>query len=468
MQQNKIPLEEVEFHRLSFADPNGRLFWWNDELYRGISPERKDFYTKLFTGGAIDNLLKRGLVETEVTPFSMDDYPLILKHRVVPFVSYVYEWPSLMLKDAALALIDIAIELAQEGLALHDAHPWNILFHGSKPFFVDFSSIVPSPASSGWRAHNEFQRFFLYPLRLMSHGHSRVARLLLRDYEAGISQSECDALVHDPFTHLAKQLKPVIGAHVPPQIRPGVKKVVTALRSVRRSFSTSRGSLSRSEYFKAIRRQVENIRIDSQQSSWSNYYDNDFFPSFEPSSAWTAKHQAVYNILSQIKPDSVLDIGSNRGWYAQLAASIGVNNVVAFDADETAVNRLYCDVKNQGKVILPLVMDIRRPSPETQIEMSAGDRLKCDLVLALALVHHLVFKNFLRFDKIVSAFLPFTKRSLVVEFIPKEDQFVSQWWSPSYSWYTLENLIAELRRHFRSVSVHASYPKPRVLLVCER
>jgi ribosomal protein L11 methylase PrmA len=164
----------------------------------------------------------------------------------------------------------------------------------------------------------------------------------------------------------------------------------------------------------------------------------------------------------------MLDIGSNRGWHSQLATSLGVENVVAFDTDETAVNRLYHDVKSQKQAILPLVMDFRNPSPETQIEESARDRLKCDMVLALALVHHLVFKHFLRFDKIVSTLLSFTKRMLVVEFVPKEDQYVSQWWSPLYSWYTLENFIAELRRHFRNVSVHPSDPKPRVLLVCEK
>jgi SAM-dependent methyltransferase len=464
MRSNKIPPEEVEFHRLSFADHNGRLFWWKGDLYRGISPERKDLYNKLFEAGTIENLMKKGLVETEVSPFSMEDYPLILKHRVVPFVSYVYEWPSFMLKDAALALIEIAIELAQGGLVLQDAHPWNILFDGSKPIFVDFSSITTPRPSARWAAEREFYQFFVYPLRLMSHGHSRIARLLLRDYEQGISKSECEALVHDPFVHLAKELRPVIRAYVPPSIRPGLKKL---LQSVRSSLLSPR-SVPRLEHLKAVRTQVENITIDSRQTSWSHYYDNGFFPSFHPSSVWTAKHQTVYNILSDIKPDSVLDIGSNRGWYAQLAASLGVRNVVAFDTDETAVNRLYCDVKSQNKAILPLIMDVRNPSPETQIELSASDRLKCDLVLALAVVHHLVFKHLLRFEKIVDSFLSFTKRTLVVEFIPKEDQFVSQWWSPPYSWYTLENFIAELRRHFRSVSVHPSDPKPRVLLVCEK
>jgi len=467
MTPTEIPSEEVEFHQLSFADTNGRVFWWKEKLYRGIGRERQDLYNRFLESGVVQNLIKKGfLIETEVAPYSMSDYPLILKHRVVPFVSYVFEWSSLMLKDAALALIEIAIELAQEGLTLQDAHPWNILFDGSKPIYVDFCSIIPARLDTLWPAADEFYRFFIYPLQLMSHGYSRIARWLLHDYEQGILDLECEALVHNPFMHLAKELRPAIGVCVPCVIRPGLRKLLMSLRSVRRSRLLG-GRVSRVEYLKNIRTEVENITIDFRESNWSNYYDNGYFPSFSPSSAWTAKHQSVYNILQDIKPKSVLDIGSNRGWYSQLAASFGTNTV-AFDTDETAVNRLYCDVKNQNAAILPLVMDFRDPSPANQIAASAADRLKCDLVLALALVHHLVFKHFLRFGSIVDNLASFTKRTLVVEFIPKEDQFVQQLWSPPYYWYTLENFIAELRRHFRSVAFYPSDPKPRILLVCER
>jgi SAM-dependent methyltransferase len=468
MSANEISLEEIEFHRLSFADSNGRVFWWNGQLYRGISVERRDLYCKLLESGVVQNLIKRGLlVETEVSPFSMNNYPLILKHRVVPFVSYAYEWPSLMLKDAALALIEIAIELAHEGLILHDANPWNILFNGSKPTYVDFGSIVPAQPDRLWPAADEFYRFFVYPLRLMSHGHARIARWLLHDYEQGVFKSECEALVHRSLMHIADGLQSVVRACVPPAFRPGLKKLVMPLRSVRLSSRSARGPASRIKYLNTIRAEVEKITIDFRNTEWSNYYDNGYFPSLSPSSNWTAKNQNVYNILSDLKPNSVLDVGSNRGWYSQLAASFGMN-IVAFDTDETAINRLYCDVKKQNVPILPLFMDFRDPSPGNQILSSATDRLKCDMVLALALVHHLVFKHFLRFENIVASLASFTKRTLVVEFIPKEDQFVSQWWSPPYGWYTLENFVAELRRYFSNVSVHPSDPKPRVLLVCQK
>jgi SAM-dependent methyltransferase len=465
---NQISTEEIEFHRLSFADRNGRVFWWNGKLYRGVSPERKDLYRKLLEESVVPELIKKGLlIETEISPFSMNEYPLILRHRMVDFVSYAYEWPSLMLKDAARVLIEIAIELAHEDLILQDANPWNILFDGSKPTYVDFGSIVPARPDNLWPARDEFYRFFVYPLRLMSHGHARIARWLLHDYEQGVLQTECEALTHNPFTHLVGGLQSVARACIPPVIRPSLKKLLDALRPLH-SLPLFQSSLPRVEYFKKIRAEIEAIEIDCRRSEWSHYYDDgDYFPSFTPSDKWTAKHQSVYNILSELRPYSVLDIGSNRGWYSQLAAGLGIH-VVAFDTDETAINRLYGDIKGQNASILPLVIDFRDPSPGNQIMSSAGERLKCDMVFALALVHHLVFKHFLRFNNIVAELDSFTKRKLVVEFIPKEDQFVSQWWSPQYSWYTLENFIAEARRYFTNVSVYPSDPKPRVLLLCEK
>lgn len=468
MSVTEISLDEVEFHRLSFADDSGRLFWWNGELYRGVSPERSDLYRKLLEPGVVQSLIKKGLlVETELSPLSMNHYPLILKHRVVPFVSYVYEWPSLMLKEAALALLEIAMELAQENLTLQDAHPWNMLFDGSKPIYVDFGSIVPARNDTLWPAANEFYRFFVYPLRLMNHGHARIARWLLHDYEQGVLPSECEALVHHPLVHLSRAIGSVARTVLPPVVRPPLKKLLRPLR-LRRSSLESPGSMSRIEYLSQIRAEVENITIDLVRSEWSHYYeDGDYFPPFTPSSHWTPKHQSVYDVLTSIRPESVLDIGSNRGWHCQLAASLGIS-AVAFDTDETAINRLYCDVKNHDSPILPLVVDFCDPSPGNQVLYCASDRLKCDLVLALALVHHLVFKHFLRFDSIVAGLHSFTKRSLAVEFIPKEDQFVSEWWSPEYGWYTLENFIAELRRYFGRLSVYPSDPTPRVLVVCEK
>ena len=463
MSPNTIAPEEVKFHRLSYADNHGRLFWWKGDLYRGISLEMKDFYHRFLESGVARRLIEKGLlIETGETSFSMPQYPLILKHRLLPFVSYIYEWPSLMIKDAALATLDIAIELAKEGLGLQDAHPWNVLFEAGRPVYVDFGSIVPAWANSMWPAKDEFYRFFVFPLRLMNRGYERIARRLLQDYEQGVLAFEAEALIRDPRACLIEDARSAARAIISKAVQPALRKLISP-----KPYSNQPSPASRVEFLKALKAEIESIPIEFCKSASANYYDNSFSPPLSPCSEWTAKQQTVYELLREMKSCSLLDMGSGRGWYSQLAAGLGME-VVAFDRDETAVNRFYCDVKKQHLSILPLIMDICEPSAGGQILPSAVDRLKCDAVLALELVHHLVFRRFLTFGKIVELLVMLTKHRLIVEFIPKEDQFVLQWWNPQYGWYTLESFITELRKHFREVVVRPSAPKPRLLLDCEK
>src|SRR6185503_471665 len=123
-----------------------------------------------------------------------------------------------------------------------------------------------------------------------------------------------------------------------------------------------------------------------------------------PSDRWTQKHHAAYKVLSDLRPSSVLDIGSGQAWYSQLAASLG-SNVVALDMNDQLVARCYREAKSKNLPILPLVMNIRFPSPGYGLcnkEVApAFQRLRCDMVLALGLVHLLVFKYYVPFEQIV-------------------------------------------------------------------
>src|ERR1044071_455161 len=116
--------EEVTFHPHSFADDAGRLFRLSDQLCRGIYPAQAPFFARLFREGILQSLIEQGLlIETEPTGLIVDGFSLVLKHRSVPFISYPQEWCAAMLKDAALVIIDLMIELAGHDLTLKDAHP---------------------------------------------------------------------------------------------------------------------------------------------------------------------------------------------------------------------------------------------------------------------------------------------------------------------------------------------------------
>ena len=94
--------------------------------------------------------------------------------------------------------------------------------------------------------------------------------------------------------------------------------------------------------------------------------------------------------------------------------------------------------------------------------------LKGDNVLVLAILHHLVFKESVRFDTFVEIVSNYTKKNAIIEFIPKEDVYVSKWYTEKYNWYSLENFIIELEKYFSEIKVFDSYPSPRKLLLCKK
>jgi hypothetical protein len=154
-----------------------------------------------------------------------------------------------------------------------------------------------------------------------------------------------------------------------------------------------------------------------------------------------------------------------------LAAVLG-SRVVAFDIDETTVTNLYRRNRTMNLPILSLVMDLRNPTPGYGLcnlsFPSAMQRFGCEMVFALALIHHLVFKQHFNFKQIVDTLCSFSTKWLLVEFIPPEDQFVRNWSPEEFPWYSLDNFIDEIKTQFHTVRILPSFPKPRVLLLCEK
>jgi hypothetical protein len=155
-------------------------------------------------------------------------------------------------------------------------------------------------------------------------------------------------------------------------------------------------------------------------TEWADYYDGD---SYDVSSL-EAKKKLVAGHLAAIAPETVWDLGANTGVYSRIAAASGAR-VVAFDVDRACVEQSYLQiVESREQEILPLVLDLTNPSPaigfanEERVEI--GRRGRPDVVLALALVHHLAISNNVPLARVASYFARLSDQ-LVIEFVPKSD-----------------------------------------------
>ena len=124
--------------------------------------------------------------------------------------------------------------------------------------------------------------------------------------------------------------------------------------------------------------------------------------------------------------------------------------------------------------ILPLVLDLANPSPGIgwagTERRSLLERADPDVILALALVHHLAIGRNVPLPMVVDLFARLAPWA-VVEFVPKDDVMVRRLLATRrdvFPDYTLEGFRSAATARFDIVSEGAIEDSPRTLLVLRR
>lgn len=437
----KVDPQEIAYDRASLVDGHGRVFWWQGEVYRGIVPQAKEFVEGIFANGKAEKLFEAGLVRTEIAPLEVPGYELVLKHEKVPVISFAAEWCFEMFKDAALFICDLMARLSDEGLTLSDPHPWNVQFVRGRPVYIDVGSLAPIDR---YNPYPTFLKTFVYPLYLIAAGE----HLLLR-----------------PFTFRSTQR--LTGGEV---LKLTLNKIKpsASLRLIRMNLKARSVQKGR-RFWESIRETVNAIPPPRVKTQWTSY-DGKYDQPLEASENWTQKHRTVDQVLRSQGARTVLDIAANKGWYSRLAEKHGAR-VVSIDIDEVSIGQLYEGVKRDRNEILPLVMDICFPTPRHGVFGSyppAAERLNSELVMALAVTHHLVRQLGIELEAIAEQLAAFSSRAVLVEFIPADDSYIRDWNLDRHSWYNLDDFVRVLRKRFTSVEVLPSYPDPRKLVLCKK
>jgi hypothetical protein len=483
---DRIPSDEVSFHPHSFADSRIRLFSWKGQLYRAIGGDYAPFFSRLFERKVVQSLVDKSLlIDSQLTPFALEGYEIVVRHRRILFNSYPNEWCAAMLKDAALTILDLALELGRNGLTLADAHPWNLLYdiENGKLVFVDLGSITWITDFT-WPVYYEFCRFCLYPLLLMSHGQEQIARLLMCE-KSGVREADLVKLTSFSSLSLSSRcgsllcrLESSFARRVPSSYRQWLKLKFSSIQapvlepaSAVNSRSPSRSLRQRfhQAFLERIRRDVERIDLSSFYAGSQARSENGEV-SISPQATWTAQQRAVHNLLTELQPQTVLDVGSDLQWYSKLASLLG-SRVVCWDTDPARVTQLYYDSRASKSPILPLIMDFAQPTPSRGLancwSISAAERFRCDMVLALGALHRMIRQGRLNFEHVVDGLALLSKRWVITEFIPGEDQELQSLRSLKYSWYTLNNFLDAARKRFGRVDILPYSDKSRPLVICE-
>ena len=447
----------------SFRDPSGFLFSRGGVLYRQINRAYEQEYAQLIESGLYEKLVKAGLLipHTEVDQPPAEDaapYKIIQPERA-PFISYPYEWSFGQLKAAALATLSIQRRALKVGMSLKDASAYNVQFVRGKATLIDTLSFEIYKEGQPWIAYRQFCQHFLAPLALMALKDIRLNQLL-RVYIDGVPLD------------LASQLLPWntrfnIGLLTHIHLHAGAQKKYAGQEVKSRSGSMSRQALT--GLIDSLDATVRKLEWKPGGTEWGNYYDITNYSD----AAFEHKKQLVAEWVKQVHPALVWDLGANTGVFSRVAGSQGPF-VVSFDIDPAAVEQNYRQAKSEKiENLLPLLLDLTNPSPSlgwaNRERDSFGSRGPANLVLALAVIHHLAISNNVPLPQLADFFAE-TGEWLVIEFVPKSDSQVQKLLASRediFPDYTREGFEAAFQTRFTihsAVNVHES---ERVLYLME-
>jgi SAM-dependent methyltransferase len=219
-------------------------------------------------------------------------------------------------------------------------------------------------------------------------------------------------------------------------------------------------------------KQIRSTADSSNRSRWSDYASTAVH--YQPADA-AEKQEFVRNVLQRCGPSRVLDIGANTGTYSLLAADSGAR-VVSIDADAAALETLWATAAKQNKPITAMVANIARPTPaagwKNREQLSLLDRLvgKFDMMLLLAVIHHLILREQLPLAHIADLCASLTRRWLVLEWVPPSDPMYQEWLrgrDELYGHLTEDDLRQAFATYF-AASDRCELGNGRVLLLLER
>jgi hypothetical protein len=450
----------------SFRDPDGFMFSHSNRLFRAVTYLYKENYDHLINSGLYDKLISDGYLiahkEVDFDYLPVKGMYKILEPELINFISYPYEWSFSQLKDAAFLTLKIQRTALDFGMSLKDASAYNVQFHEGHPIFIDTLSFEIYSENNPWQAYKQFCQHFIAPITLMGYSDIRLNELM-KNHIDGIPLDLAHKLL--PFkTRFKFEILLHIHLHASAQKKYDSNSVKVS--DIKRNFSKN------SFYFliNSLRKTLDRVSWAPKGTEWGDYYE----PGVHIMQYIEHKKQLVTEYVEFVKPTITWDLGSNTGIFSRLAANES-KTVVAFDIDPACVENNYREVKTKNEQnLLPILLDVTNPSPSlgwANLERkSFSDRGPVDLVMALALIHHLAISNNLPFNKIAEHFSCLCKW-LIIEFIPKDDnkvQIMLKNRTDIFENYTLDDFEKAFRERFFIEQKHSIKESKRTLYLMKK
>lgn len=395
----------------SYKDLDGYVFYDKKAVYRSIAHSYQEHYTQLMNSGLYKELTTKKLLISHTVQEKLKVLKSfkVIKPFPIPLITYPYEWSFSQLQDAALCTIDILSIALRHGLILKDAHPFNIQFYENKPILIDTLSLTKYIPGQTWAAYEQFCTSFLGPLLLMNYCDQNSNKLLMQ-YPQGIPLDVINNLLPKKAIFNSLYL-----LHI---------RLHSILQNTQPlHYSKQKLFLNKETLLKLVlhlRTGIQQLTPAKTQSPWNNYHPETSYTS----SAVRSKEKIIKELIADLQPQLLLDIGTNTGHYSKKIAQ-DCKQIVAIDNNNTSIDKLYQKCKQTAiRNIFPLSVDFTNSTPALGLDNKEfsgfWERIVPDTILALAVSHHLLLQKNISYEQQANI-LRKKCHQLIIEFIPPHD-----------------------------------------------
>jgi SAM-dependent methyltransferase len=473
-------------NHISYKDTAARVVKEEGIYYRYIFDEYKAEYDHLMQSGLYKALTENGLMIehqeeaqeqilnlTEQSNQQANVYKKLKPHQIT-FQSYPFEFSYGQWRKVLYAYLQINKIALAHRMILKDATPYNFYFEKGRAVLLDTSSFDFFKEGDPWMAYRQFCSEMLSPFALMHYNGQRWAR------------NTMSHLRGMPLNFVSKQLSlkswlnmtcllhiHLHGAYA------NSNSENSSLRKLKKTEQKQQKGFSK-EKILSLTKMLQYTVVNGNkpyayEKRWINYYQKDIASDIYLDNKDTIIKDWLSQSGKQNKLSSILDLGANTGKYSLIASEYG-DRVIALEDDDICVDSIdKAIIQSKKKNFYCLRADLAETTPNMGVlgkEFSSiYKRAKSQMVLGLALIHHLFISNQLNFVQIASMFNKFTEKYVIIEFIPIEDekvQFLIKDKKRDYQDYTVEKFTTAIERYFIIKEIVKLEGSNRILYLLEK
>lgn len=462
---NKLMIQKREINWITKynLDLMGDIFEYQGRIFRLVKQEREDFVRELFASGILNDLFRERLlinswITDEVQIVGLEN-SIIIEHEVIKHKSNVYEWTYEMLLAARSTVAQLNVYLLNYGYELMDPHVGNVMFMGCKPIYMDFGSIARMEECRMY-GYSVFNNNWINLLKVYEKRHvSSVINQNLLYFGRGVLNRDRARLIKGEFiwAYKVRQLYMTVIARLYDFEEASKRKIINhgtaILQTIFHIDDEKKKNRKRKLYKKYVT--YAHRELQSERGMWSDYQN---FTIVGTTVTEGDRFRYYIRLMQKLRGEyaisDVLEVGANSGALSQLLVERNIVDFAsAIDYDMGAVSKGFVRCKGIHQINERILFSVVDLLQEKELGRQACERYQSDVVIALAISHHLILTQKIKLAVLVTILSNYTKKFLIIEFMP-----LGLWseMNPNPDipeWYTLNWFLEGLQEKFQVMKV---------------